>query len=198
MNQQKDLKYFMKLNYNVILKRKDSYYYLFIPELSIIVEDKDLDIAYKKLEEEKVLYFKKAKELDVLDTVKNPISLVATKTLFGDLSAFFVKVCLVALIILITIFASLPFVDSFVFRRINNLPNVAYEGVRTFIKEIPSKISNKVDNMSPEEKEEKILELRKMVQQLKPFIDEVSVLLDDENLKLLNANQDSARVDIDK
>ena len=52
MNQQKDLKYFMKLNYNVILKRKDSYYYLFIPELSIIVEDKDLDIAYKKLEEE--------------------------------------------------------------------------------------------------------------------------------------------------
>ena len=59
-------------------------------------------------------------------------------------------------------------------------------------------VFNKIDSWSPEKKEEKILELRKIVQQLKPFIDEVSILIDDENHKLHNANQDTLRVNIDK
>ena len=191
MNQQKDLEYFMKLNYNVILKRKDSYYYLFISELSIIVENEDLDKAYKKLEKDKVLYFKKVIKLDAQDTVKEPMHLVERKKLFSDLSAFFIKMCLIAVVFLITIFASLPFVDSFVVSRINKLPV-------TLIREIPNKIFNKIENMSVEKKEQRILELRKMVQQLKPFIDEVHILFDDEPHKLLNTIQDTSRVEIDK
>ena len=191
MNQQKDLEYFMKLNYNVILKRKDSYYYLFIPELSIIVENEDLDEAYKKLEKDKVLYFKKVIKLDAQDTVKEPMHLVERGKLFSDLSAFFIKVCLITFVFLITIFASLPFVDSFVVHRISQLPV-------TLIREIPNKIFNKIENMSVEKKEQRILELRKMVQQLKPFIDEVHILFDDKPHKLLNTIQDTSRVEIDK
>ena len=52
MNKQKDLTYYKKLNYDIILKKINDDYYLFIPELSLIVEEKSLNEAYEKLEKE--------------------------------------------------------------------------------------------------------------------------------------------------
>ena len=58
MNQKKDLKYFMSLDYNLILREEKGKYYLFLPDLSLIVEGSNLEKTYKKLEKEKARYFK--------------------------------------------------------------------------------------------------------------------------------------------
>lgn len=74
MAEQKDLGYFMKLNYNVTLTKNRGFYYLFIPELSLIAEGETLKESYEKLEQEKTAYFKRIIELNAQDAVREPAS----------------------------------------------------------------------------------------------------------------------------
>lgn len=118
MKNKKDVSYYKKLNYNAILKKIDSNYYLFIPELSLIVEGKSLDEAYGRLETEKENCFKKAADMDVLDTIKEPEPVMFRKKLFVDLAMFFTKAFIIICVCLIAFIGSLPFVDVFLKQRI--------------------------------------------------------------------------------
>jgi len=178
MKNKKDISYYKKLNYNVILKKIDNNYYLFIPELSLIVEGKSLDEAHGRLETEKENCFKKAADLDALDIIREPGPVIFRKKLFIDLAMFFTKTLIVVCICSIAFIGSLPLVNVFLIQGLAKT-------TKALVKEFPRKIYNKLDNMSDEEKEEMKLKLRKLVQDIKPFIDEVRVLSKDENTKTI-------------
>lgn len=118
MKNRKDISYYKKLNYNVVLKKIGSDYYLFIPELSFIVEGKSLDEAYGRLEMEKESYFKKAADMDVLDIIKEPEPVMFRKKLFVDLAMFFTKAFIIICICSLFFIGSLPVVDAVLKQRI--------------------------------------------------------------------------------
>ena len=53
MNNKEKLEYYLNLNYNIITNKIGFNFSLLIPELAIQQEDDNLDVAYKRLEEDK-------------------------------------------------------------------------------------------------------------------------------------------------
>jgi len=170
----KDLAYFSKLKYNTILKTKNSVFYLFIPELSIIVEGKDLNDAYIKLENEKKEYFEKIIELNAQDTVKEPVGIVLRKKIILDLLSFFGK----ATIILICLFGiyffilkSLPVITN----SVSQIPKKTHH----YIIGLSNNFFGGLDRLSDEDRENLRKKIHLRFKQIKPFVDEIKFLYND-------------------
>jgi outer membrane murein-binding lipoprotein Lpp len=169
----KDPEYFQKLEYNTILRKIGDMYYLFIPELSLIVEGKDLNETYRRLEQEKEAYFKKAAELGTQDAIPVPASLAMRKRVLSDLGLFFVKAVIVGSIFVAVFIGSLPLInDIFINQRINQLSNDA----RTLVTQLSTRGNTKLQNMTPEQKARMKENLKEIVAELKPYFDEVRIL----------------------
>jgi hypothetical protein len=180
MNKQKDLEYFLKLNYSVILRKENGFYYLFIPDLSIIVEDRDLGMAYTKLEKEKEAYFRRIIEMDAQDTIKEPASVLLRRKIPLDLFMFFIKTLIIAVTFTVVIIASQPVLDSFISHELLTLRLKA----KTFMLEFPAKVDSKLKSLTPEQKEAFRLQLRSMVGELRPFVSELRLLWNNESSKI--------------
>ena len=180
MDKQKDLDYYMNMNYDVVIKKKNERYYLIIEELSIIVDGDTLNEAYEKLYKEKEKYFKKAIESDALHFVKEPQHYVKREKLFRDLPQFFVKVLIIAVIfafmsniVIGSIIGKLSFnIGELVSNSINQIALNSLKQLRI--------LNNRFTTTSERRKEEIRLRLRQKVRQIKPFVDELRVLLEDD------------------
>ena len=182
----KDLSYFMGLKYNAILKKQNGSYFLFIPELSLIVEGKTPDDVCKKLESEKEEYFRRVIELNAQDTVKEPVAVVLRKRLFLDLISFFSK----ALIVLICLFAIYSFIIwslPAISQKIGQIPRETY----SFARQLSTEIFTGLDNLSAEDKERIREKIRKRLHQIKPFVDELRVFFEYDNSKKLKKGSES-------
>ncbi len=173
MIKNKDLQYFKNLNYTVILKRKGGFYYCFIPELSLIAQGKDVNEACKNLENEKEHYFKNMIESDNQDMVQEPLPLRARNKLLGELGMFFAKTFSVVSITTVFVLASLPFVNDVFVNRLTRIPSQIKIGVIKF--------ADKLENMSDKDKEELRLKIRKIRQEVQPFLDELKAPAEDKN-----------------
>ena len=159
----------MKKNYNIILKKINDRYYLFIPELSLIAESKNLSIAYKNLEKEKRKYFTQVLELNAQETIREPLPIVIRKKLFVDLLTFFLKAVIIFMMITFAFLVSFPFLSQ--------IPNLAVNSIIQF----SNNTNQRLKSMSPEEREKELIELRETVQNIKPFTDELKVIWENEN-----------------
>ncbi|MDD5449056.1 MAG: hypothetical protein PHO42_00460 [Candidatus Omnitrophica bacterium] len=166
MNSQKDVTYFMKQRYYAILTRKQDTFYLYIPELSLIASDKDLKVAYEKLEDAKKAYFINAIEINAQDEIDLPssIKIKLKKNLLSKFGLFIVKLSAIFIIGLILL----------------NLSAAVARFISYEIKGIPYKIINKISAMPDEELQEKRLLVRKLLGKLKPFIDDFKEILDND------------------
>jgi len=158
-NKQKKLEDLIKRQYYVILMKKNGSFYLHIPELSLIVEDKDLNKAHEKLENEKEAYFRKAVEMNLEDEIELPSDLGGAKvkkSLLSTFEPFFIKLCAVFIVgfILLSLTAAIA-------------RYVSYE-----IKDIPYEVINKINGMSEDDIQQKRLLLRNTFKKVKPFIEE--------------------------
>jgi len=180
MNKQRDLEYFLKLNYSVILRKENGFYYLFIPDLSIIVEDRDLGEAYTKLEKEKETYFRRIIEMNAGDTIKEPTPILLRKKISLDLIMFSIKALIIAIIFAVVIIASQPILDSFISHELMTLRLKA----KTLMLELPAKVDAKLKSLTPEQKQAFRLQLRNMIQEAKPFINELQLLWNNEGGKI--------------
>jgi hypothetical protein len=182
----KDLSYFMELKYNTILKKQNSSYFLFIPELSLIVEGNTPDDVYEKLESEKEEYFKRIIKLNVQDTVKEPAPVVLRKKLFQNLISFFGK-ALITLICIFIIYSfmlkSLPIITE----AISQVPRATY----SFGRELSTKFFVGLDNLSVEDKAEILKKIRMRLQQIKPFVDELRMFYEYDNNKRVKKGSES-------
>ncbi len=180
MDQQKDLEYYMNLNYEVIIKMKNERYYLIVEELSIIVEGDTLNEAYEKIHKEKEQYFKKAIESDALHLVKEPQYLVKKEKLFRDLPQFFAKVLIITVIFA---FMANVVVGSIIGKLSFNMGELATNSINQIalnsLKQLRI-LNHRFNTTSESRKEEIRLRLRQKVRQMKPFIDELRVLLEED------------------
>ncbi len=166
MTKARDLQYFMKINYTVILRRKGDLYYSFIPELSLIAEGKDANEACKKLENEKEVYFKRMIESGNQEMIKEPLPLRARNKLLEELGMFFAKTFIAGALITVFVLGSLPFVDDVLIgRRLNQIPTKIRVAAEHYV--------DKLAAMSPEDREQTRQKLRKIIQEIRPFLDEL-------------------------
>jgi hypothetical protein len=184
MNTDKGLNYYMNLDYDIILRKKD-HFFLGIPELSLFVKGDTLDEAYKRLYAEKEIVFQRYIDADMQNDITEPKKKKPKNSLqgvFSDMVPFFLKISTIAVVILIStvLIANLALLslkdisyrlEDLVFKNINQIALHSINLVRD--------TNHRLNTLTPEEKEAYILLLRNKVQQIKPFYDEVAVLWKD-------------------
>ena len=96
---QKDLEYFKKLQYDVVVKKRKDRFVVFIPELAIVEEDESLDKAYEKLDLEKERYLQKMIENEYQGYIKEPEGRRDKKRIVSGMVPFLVKLVVVLLVV---------------------------------------------------------------------------------------------------
>ena len=91
------------LHYNILIKKEEDEFKLCIPDLSIFVEDKDLNEAYKRLENEKNDYFKKMVLLGIEDEICLPRKLRGKNEIINHLKIFSIKLIMIILFFTLTL-----------------------------------------------------------------------------------------------
>ena len=187
----KDLEYYKNLKYNVVLKKRKNRFILFIPELAIIEEDGNLEKAYEKLELEKEKYFQEMIENDSQDHIKEPkqgkIKEIG-ETFIAELVPFFVKT---AIILLIMLFISVVAYNK-MGESIDSKTRSLASDLENKLNTIPQKVVlnvygsalhylNKLNDLPDERKEEFRGHLREGLKQIKPFVNEFKILLEEES-----------------
>jgi len=177
MNKEKDLDHFMGLNYDVVMRRKNDDFCLFIPELSIIAYGKTVNEAYEKLTVEKKKYFKNIIEFDLEETVNEPAAVTIRKKQYHEIVQFILKIFVVFVLIVIFFTALfLPVLSSFekaVSRTAVSIPE-------KILPKVVEKMEGQLTKMTDKEKEEVRSRIRNVVTNLKPFADEFRVLFEDD------------------
>jgi hypothetical protein len=100
-NHEKNLEYFKSLKYDILVRKNKDIFVLYTNELSLLVEDENIEKAYEKLESEKEKYFQKMIENGYQDHIAEPEGRKIKKTPFWDLAPFFVKLIVILSIIVI-------------------------------------------------------------------------------------------------
>ncbi len=183
MVKEEKLDYFMKINYDMILRKKDGEYCVYIPELAIIACGKSLDEAYEKLIKEKEEYFNNIINLNLEETVNEPASVKLRKKQYYGIFDFLIKKAVsFILFIVIFILLFLPVLSSFDKFISNKLKiNLSSE---TIMKAI-DKVDHKLANMSEKDQDEIKIKLRRIANKLKPMADELKKIIED-NDKIRN------------
>ncbi|MCP4369898.1 MAG: discoidin domain-containing protein [Deltaproteobacteria bacterium] len=102
-NDKKDLKYFKSLKYDIYIRKYDDKFALHCADLSLIVEDTNIDNAYEKLESEKEKYFQKMIANGYQNHIIIPKGKNVRKKLSPDLYNFFIKLFVCAAIVYATL-----------------------------------------------------------------------------------------------
>ena len=176
MKKEKDLEFYLGLNYDVVLKKKANEYCLFIPDLAIIASGKKLDEAYAKLDQEKERYFKNIIEYNLQDTVNEPASVSIRKKQYSVLSMYLLKMLILLAVFLIMFFIVLlpvmSSIEKYVIQKASTMPKKSVSWVI-------GKVDAKLDAMSEKEQEDVKLKIRNMANKIKPFTDEIKVIFED-------------------
>jgi len=185
---EKDLEHFKKIQYEIQLRKKGKYFTLFIPNLSILTSDENLEMAYKKLEEDKEDFFKKAIEYGFEDSITETGKKKTAKMPLFGLLPFFVKLGIILLIIVLVGGASYKVASSQI-QKSSKLLTEFQRDIQDDLSGVEEKIIGKIAlsgfqvieriKTYPEEKRDKLRgELRKAMVNLKPLIDDFMMLFD--------------------
>lgn len=185
---EKNLEYFMGLEYAVLMKKVGEVCCAFIPELSLFAEGKSASEAYEKLEQEKIKYFKRVLAIDAGDTVMEPAAVRIRKRFLEDLLIFGSKTLVVAVIFGIFLSLFLPVIDVFITTRLSPI-----KSLESVIRQIEGKLSN----MSEKDQEKAKIKLRKIAENIKPLVTEIKVIFEDDS-KIVNSKKKNNEASISK
>lgn len=188
IKKKKDIDYFMGLDFAVILKNIGNRYYLLIPELSITADGDELGEAYQKLNNNKKKYFENIIMLNAIDTVAEPVSTTLRSRFIGDWLNFLLKILSIAIIFAVVIISIQLPLTAFMNNRINEIEynmNRWIHKAETRVLGIPGKIirvsAERLKSMPNKEKEELRLQLKQLVEELKPFLNEINLIYNEKN-----------------
>ncbi len=175
---EQDLKYYTKLNYDVVIRKRGDVFVLHLPELLFIEEDESLENAYKKIELKKEKYFQEMIESGYQDLIKVPKPEKVAPSIHENFYVKRISLFLIQLFVILLLFGILfQFVSIELEKQ-----RVKFEKNLSSIKgigHISHLIVDKLDTMSEEKKEELRLRLRKIILHTKPFLDEFKILFEE-------------------
>ena len=146
---EKNLEYYKKLNYDVVLKKKGDCFVLFIPDLCCIEEDISLEKAYEKLELEKEKYFQEMIESGSQSYIREPEAVKLKKSnLFNSLLPFMIKLAIIVFVGVV----GMQVVEG----RIKSLGHKIFNkhNISEKAHSVVTDLNNKLKSMPPERKEE--------------------------------------------
>ena len=177
MSKEKNYDYFMSLNYDAVLRKKNKDYCLFIPELSIIGCGRSLGDADENLLKEKEKYFRNIIEFNLAETVNEPASVKIRKKQYQEIGQYFLKMLLAFLfIVVLSTVLFIPVLSSFekaITRMVVTMPE------RVLPKAV-AKIDDKLSMMTEADKEEIRLRIKNIISNIKPYTDEIKILFEND------------------
>jgi len=173
VTKEKDISYYLSLNYRCTLSKSGDYFVLYIRELAIMVQEKTLDDAYRKLVNEKEKYFKDMIDNGFEKYIVKPdmlnsydLDFKRPYKFFSSLTPFLIKLTIIIILIIgfgISIDrATKKYRD----------PIFIYEKIFSQ--------RERLANMSDEVKANIKSDIKRTVTQIKPFYDEIKVLFQEE------------------
>ena len=167
---EKSVDYYMNLPYDIALTKKDGRFILFISELHLIVQDEDLNEAYRQLEGERRSLFEKHFETGNHESIPLPGRVVQRRELAAKLTPFLIKASVVALIVIGLVVGA----GVAVTYTLENTPrNVGQKATRYMARNFIRSIDK---SLTPEREKKIRLALRQAVPRLKPLAEELAPL----------------------
>ena len=172
----KNIEYLNKLPYEVSLKKTEGKFILFIPELSCVVEDSNLLIAYEKLDLKKQEIFRDMVSLGLFDEIKRPASFNLNETAVNPLFPFMVKAIIACGVTFIIAFATIYVVHD-------SVRQIMPRGPLGLIRNQVAQVKHELEEMNADEKKELLNKIHQTILEIKPFANELGILFQDTSLK---------------
>ena len=167
-----NLDYFNTLPYEVILKKKEGRFILFIPELSCVAEDNNLLLAYEKLDIKKQEIFRDMVSLGLENEIKKPYYCNLNADVVNSLSPFIVKAIITCGVILFAALATIYVVHDSVRQLVPN-------GPLGLIRNQVAQVKHGLEEMNADEKKDLLNKIHQTILQIKPFTNELKILFQD-------------------
>jgi hypothetical protein len=177
---ERNLDYFMGLNYAVLMKKVNDGYCAFIPELSLFAEGQTTSEAYENLEQDKLKYFRRVLVADAGSIVKEPLATTVRRRFFDDLLLFGAKAFVVGVIFGIVMLILVPSIDVFINTRASRVAPLLAAGMVDQIASMVEQFDDRVSHMSEAQLVETKDKLRQTVLRMKPLTDEFKILFEDD------------------
>ena len=166
----RSLEFYLSLSYNVHITKKGEQFYLYIPELPIVVQDTDLTRGHARLEEAKDSLLKQYHELGREHAIPLPAETIEGHRLVKAMLPFVLKVavvCLAVVLMIVTINVSVIY--------------ILQEGSEAVVKSAGRKVNRTFLNLAdkglnPETAARYHRDLRAIVRILKPFAEDLRPL----------------------
>ena len=182
MKRDRDIDYFMELNYASIMRIVKGQCYVFVPELSIIAKGKSPNEAYEAMEQQKREYFTRVVVLGVQESVEEPRPIAARRRINADFGVFSIKCLILSIIFAGILLISVFSLDKLVVDRMGEFRS----SINAWISEdLPnatiSAVTARLRELSDESNEQQRDELKRSIRQLKPYIDELKVMFEEDD-----------------
>jgi hypothetical protein len=181
---EKDISYYLSLNYPCTLRKSGDCFVLFIRELAIMVQEKTLEDAYRKLVNEKEKYFKDMIDNGFEKYIVKPNMLNSHDRDFkrqyniaSSITPFLIKLTIIVLLII-----GFGIISIDMTKKIGisiDMTTKKYGDPNYIYKQLMNQ-TEKLADMSVEQKAKIKSDIKKTVSQLKPFYDEIKVLFEEE------------------
>lgn len=162
----------MNVDYQIIVRKNRKGFFLIVPKLNLIAKGDDIQSAYQNLENEKRNLFKKYIEIGAKDQM--PLPLKHSPILF------FTKMAIIVLSIVILMnLAVVGAKYTYMLARRQVEKELRYFGGNIKNKitiDAVKNLAQRLQDTSPESRQELLANLRIIVNELKPFIDELRPL----------------------
>jgi hypothetical protein len=160
------------LQKNGNLKKNEEKFILFIPELSCVVDDNNLLVAYEKLNLKKQEIFGDMISLGLFDEIKRPASFNLNATAVNPLFPFVVKAIIACGVTFIIAFTTIYVVHD-------SVRQIMPGGPLGLIRNQVAQVKHGLEEMNADEKKELLNKIHQTILQIKPFTDELSILFQD-------------------
>lgn len=166
-----DIETYMQLNYDTRIMRKGGAYYLYAPELQIIVKAKTLNSANTQFERQKRALLEKYFEVGHQDRIPLPVAERARRERFWtQMAPFLLKTAIVSFVaVFLVVAATVSFTHT-----LERAPDMLGQSL---YKKFTDGIENAAKReMTPERAAKLHADMREAVSKLKPFTDDLAPL----------------------
>jgi hypothetical protein len=172
----------MNIDYQIVVRKNKNGFSLIIPELNLIARGDDIESAYQNLENEKKDLFKKYIEIDAKDQIPLP-SERSLKQCPVAQKAFFRKMTITGLFIAILVWAlciganyTIISLRTHIHQELANFKHIVKGKISL---DTVEKLAQRLRETPPERREELLASLRIIINESKPFVDELKLLFNE-------------------
>lgn len=177
----KELEYYLHLEYETVLKESGGSCFLISPDLGIVGKGENFSEAYESFQSSRRLYFEEMLTSNSEDYIPQPNKKQLRDKLKHNYYPFFLKLLFASVVFIVLTLLPFSLFNSLV----EEIPDKLKASTEVFRKPEPyiieglKKFNSEMEKIDPEKKSMILDELKKAVENLKPFTNEVGALFNE-------------------